>query len=133
MDAQKIDTRSERLGNVLAYELAPQEGYCRKTVTVTVADGMDLGAVLQNNGSGTYVWVANADVATLNSDVVVLIDHFADVPSLAAGDYELAVLDKGPATVKRQGLKYADAVTGPNKAIVEAALEAKDIEMRDRV
>lgn len=128
----KIASRSNKLSAVLAHEYAPEFGYCRKTVTVTVEAGMDIGAVLRLN-AGKWVWVAAADVATLPADVAVLIEGGAgkDVPSLAAGDHSLTILYRGPAGVADAGLKYKGAaLSGAQKLTVQAALEAKGITTR---
>lgn len=131
----KLATRSNKLSGVLAHEYAPEFGYCRKTVTVTVEAGMDVGAVLRLN-AGKWVWVAAADVASLPADVAVLIESGAgkDVSTLAAGDYSLTILYRGPAAVADGGLKYKGAaLSGAQKLTVQAALEAKGITTRTSV
>lgn len=129
----KLASRSNKLSGVLAFESFPEHGVCRRAVTVTVSAGMDIGAVLQYDGTSKYKWVANADVATLNADVVVLIDSTVDVLSLAPGDYTLAVLRTGHAGVVDQGLLFKDTVTSGNKQIVYTALRAKNIHVRTGV
>jgi hypothetical protein len=129
----KIASRGNKLSGVLAFEEMADKGVCRKVVTVTVSAGMDVGAVLQYDGTSKYKWVANADVATLNADVVVLIDTVVDVPSLAAGDYQLVVLRTGHAGVVDKGLVYKDVVSGANQTIVQNALRAKNIHIRAQV
>lgn len=129
----KLATRSNKLSGVLAFEEMPEHGVCRRAVTVTVAAGMDVGAVLQFDGTSKYKWVANADVATLNADVVVLIETNLDVPSLAPGDYTMVVLRTGHAGVVDQGLVFKDAVSAPNKQLVYTALRAKNIHVRTGV
>lgn len=131
----KIATRGRHLSGVLAHEYAPEFGYCRKTVTVTVEAGMDVGAVLRLS-AGKWVWVAAADVATLPTDVAILIESGAgrDVPTLTAGDYSLTILFRGPAGVADGGLLYKGAaLSSPQKATVNAALEAKGITIRTTV
>lgn len=129
----KLASRSNKLSGVLAFEEMPEHGVCRKVVTVTVAAGMDVGAVLQFDGTSKYKWVANADVATLNADVVVLIETGLDIPSLTPGDYQAVVLKVGQAGVVDQGLLYKDAVTTANQTIVANALRAKNIHVRTGV
>jgi hypothetical protein len=129
----KLATRSNKLSGVLAFEEMPSKGVCRRAVTVTIQAGMDIGAVLQFDGTSKYKWVANADVATLNADVVVLIDDYAGVNTLTPGDYTLVVLRVGHAGVVDQGLLFKDAVTAPNKQIVYTALRAKNIHVRTQV
>lgn len=129
----KLASRSQKLSGVLAFEEMPEKGVCRRAVTVTVQAGMDIGAVLQFDGTSKYKWVANADVATLNSDVVVLIDDYAGVNTLTPGDYTLVVLRTGHAGVVDKGLLYKDAVTAPNQVIVQNALKAKNIHIRTQI
>jgi len=118
----KISTRGRKESGFLAGEYVDIPGYCRKTVTVTIQAGMDIGAALQKV-AGKYVWIANADVATLSADVGVLVDGDKDIPTMAAGDQQLAVLVRGPAALVDIGLLYKDTVSAPNKVIVQTALE----------
>lgn len=129
----KLASRSAKLSGVLAFEELPEHGVCRKVATVTVAAGMDVGAVVQWDGVSKYKWVAAADVATLNADVCVVIETTKDVPSLAAGDQTLVLLSKGHAGVVDKGLLYKDVLTGAQQATVQAALEAKNIHTRTQV
>ncbi len=129
----KIATRGKKLSGVLAFEEMPEHGVCRKVATVTVAAGMDVGAVLQFDGTSKYKWVANADVATLNADVAVLVETVVDVTTLAAGDYQLVILHKGHSGVTDKGLLYKDAVSAANQAIVHTALRAKNIHVRTQI
>jgi hypothetical protein len=129
----KLATRSNKLSGVLAFEEMPDKGVCRRAVTVTVAAGMDVGAVLQFDGTSKYKWVANADVATLNADVAVLIETGLDVPSLTPGDYTMTVLRVGHAGVVDTGLLFKDVVSSNNKTIVYTALRAKNIHVRTGV
>jgi hypothetical protein len=131
----KIATRGKKLSGVLAHEYAPEFGYCRKTVTVTVEAGMDIGSVLRLS-AGKWVWVAAADVATLPADVAILIEAGAgkDVPTLAAGDHSLTILFRGPAGIADGGMLFkGTALSSPQKVTVNAAFEAKGITVRTTV
>lgn len=130
----KIATRGNKLSNVLAFEEMPEHGVCRKVVTVTMEAGMDVGAVLQYDGTSKYTWVTAASVATLNADVVVLIETVKDVPSAANGDQSFVVLARGHAGVTDKGLLFKGAaLSAPQKATVVAALLAKNIHTRTQV
>ena len=130
----KLATRSEKLSNVLAWELAPETGYCRSTATVTVEAGMDVGSVVVL-AAGKYKWVAAADVATLAADVRVVIDP--RVTETAAGDASLTLLGNelavAPAMVVRGGLKFKDALTSGQIDTVITKLNAKGIRAVARV
>lgn len=128
----KLASRSNKLSGVLAFEEMPIHGVCRSVDTVTIQAGMDVGAVLQLSG-GKYVWVASADIATLNADVRILIESEKDVTSLAAGDYSLVTLAKGHAGVTTGGLLFKDTPTAAELTTVYAALEAKNIHVRTQV
>lgn len=129
----KIATRSARLTGVLAHEYAPEFGYCRKTATVTMEAGMDVGSVLRLS-AGKWVWVAAADVATLPADVAVLIETAVDVLSGGTGDKSYTILYRGPAGVVDSGLIYKGAaLSGAQKLTVQAALELKGITTRTGV
>jgi len=109
----------KRLSDVIAHEYEPAVAYCRDVVDVTVVDGMDIGAILDD--SGVLVNVAG----TANASYV-LIDE--SVKNLAAGTHPLLVLSRGPVIVKDYELSYAaDVDTAPEKAAVNAALKAKGI------
>jgi hypothetical protein len=129
----KVATRSKKLSGVIAFEDMADVGFCRKTVTVTLQAGMDLGAVLHFSG-GKYVWVQQSTHAAA-TDVCVLIDATKDIPSLAAvpADYQLAVLYRGQAGVVDTGLMYKDALSGAEKLVVQGKLETKLILTRTAV
>lgn len=130
----KLATRSEKLSNVLAWELAPETGYCRSTATVTVEAGMDVGAVVVLSG-GKYVWVEKADVATLGNDVRIVID--VTVNTKTAGDHSLTLLGSEtaitPAQVNRAGLKFKDTLTSGEIDTVVGKLNARGIRTKVRV
>lgn len=127
-----IATRSTKLSQVVAFEDMVDKGYCRETATVTIQAGMDIGAALVKVGT-KYEWITQLDTADLSAGVAVLVDHYAGVNKLAAGDHELAVLVRGPAGVTSASLTYADAVDATGKAAVVAQLEAQGIVDRVQV
>ena len=132
-----IQSRPAKPGNVVKYEFLREHGYEREPVTVLFAAGMGVGAVVKNDGDGTYSWVAAADIAALNPDVGVVVDagiYDSDV----VGDREVVVLLGGPgasgaAVVVKEGLTYADALSGAQRATVQTAIEAKGIKVGTRV
>ncbi len=129
----KLATLGARLSASLAHEYAPEFGYCRKTATVTMEAGMDVGSVLRLS-AGKWVWVAAADVATLPADVAVLIETTADVLSNGTGDKSYTILFRGPAGVADAGLLFKGAaLSGAQKLTVYAAFEAKGIAVRTAV
>ena len=125
----KLATMGRKLSGVLAHEYEPGFGYCRKTATVTMEAGMDIGSVLRLS-AGKWVWVAAADVASLVADVAVLIETATDVVYGGTGDKQYAIMFRGPAGVVDKGLLYKDALSAPQKVTVQAALEAKGIAVR---
>lgn len=126
----KLATRSKKLSGVLAFEEMPEHGYCRKTVTVTVEANMDIGAALVLS-SGKYVWATIANHAAATA-VAVLIDG-QGVPTLALtpGDYQLAVLVRGPSAVVDLGLLYKDGLNSAQKLVFQGKLEAQGILTRN--
>ncbi len=127
-----IASRSTKLSNIIAFEEDVHYGYCRETVTVTVEAGMDIGAALKLS-AGKYIWVDQAGTAALTAGVAILVDHFADVPNLTAGDHQLAVLVRGPAGVTSKSLIYKGVVDAPGKALVVAQLKAQGVVDRVQV
>lgn len=125
-----ISSSPVNLGNVVKAESLPEWGYCRKNASVLVASGMKIGAVVQWVAANSrYEWVANAGVATLNADVGIIVQD--NIESLTAGAQTVTILNcpvvGGQAVVASQALQYADAVTAPNKVLVEAKLATRGI------
>lgn len=127
-----IATRSTKLSQVVAFEEMLDKGYCRETATVTIQEGMDIGAALVLV-AGKYEWITQADTLDLSAGVAVLVDHYAGVNKLEAGDHELAVLVRGPAGVTSASLIYSGAVDATGKAAVVAQLAAQGIVDRVQV
>lgn len=127
-----IASRSNKLSQIIAFEEGVHYGYCRETVTVTVEAGMDIGAALKLS-AGKYIWIDQAGAATLTGGVAILVDHFADVPNLTAGDHELAVLVRGPAGVTSAALLYDGVVDATGKAAMVTQLEVQGIVDRVQV
>lgn len=105
-------------------------------LTFTVADGaadfvVGDKIVLTVTGTVKYKWIEAADVATLHSDVAVLIETEKNVKTLTAGDHSLVVLARGKAGIVGEALMFKDALSAAQKATVLAAFKAKEI--RDHV
>lgn len=125
----KLATMGRKLSGVLAHEYEPGFGFCRKTATVTMEAGMEVGAALRLS-AGKWVWIAAADVASLPADVAVLVETATDVLYGGTGDKQYAIIFRGPAAVVDKGLLYKDALSAGQKTTVQAALEAKGIMTR---
>lgn len=123
----KLATRSNKLSGVLAWELEPESGVCREEVTVVFQTGMDVGSVVQFDGTSKYIWVQASAVATLNADVGVVLTADKDIPSLTAGDQKITILKRGHAKIVGTALNYKDTLTAPQKATVLAAFKVKNI------
>lgn len=123
----KLATRSNKLSGVLAWELEPEAGVCREEVTVVYQTGMDVGAVVQFDGTSKYIWVQASGVASLNADVGVVLTADKDIPSMTAGDQKITILKRGHAKIVGTALQYKDALSAPQKATVLAAFKAKNI------
>lgn len=123
----KLATRSNKLSGVLAWELEPESGVCREEVTVVYQTGMDVGAVVQFDGTSKYIWVQASGVASLNADVGVVLTADKDIPSMTAGDQKITILKRGHAKIVGTALQYKDALSAPQKATVLAAFKAKNI------
>jgi hypothetical protein len=127
------DARPTKSGEVLQMEL--DNGYSRSVGSVTITDGIQVGAVLRDN-SGTWEQVAQADVAGIGSDTLaILIDD--GVYSLKAvqalpADLNVGVLDD-TSIVGHLKLSYADTLSPAEKASVEARLEALNIKVTAQV
>lgn len=132
----KIATFPIRSGDVVVYEQAPEKGFARKPVAVYMEDGMQVGAVVQwVAGNSRYEWVADADVATLDADVRVLIDDYIydlDKTTFPVEVTKVATL-MDDSIVGRTFLSYKDAVSAPNQVIVEDALKARNIQVTDQL
>ena len=126
----KLATRTKKLSGVLAFESMPEHGYCRKTVPVVVEANMDIGAVLTLSG-GNYVWMTAATSAAATSVAVLIDGQGVPTLSLTPGTYNLAVLIRGPSAVVDIGLIYKDALSAPQKLVVQGKLEAQGILTRN--
>lgn len=118
-----IGTRGTKVGNVLKYEVDGR--YTREAVTVTVpVGGLSVGAVLESTSVvGKYTLVAVA--TTANADGVLIDDRIEDSDTYdVGGDFVLACLVDGPATVAAEQLTYnADVNLQAEKDAVIAALQ----------
>lgn len=129
-----IASRPTKVGDVLKHEYDPATGYCRELVTVTVpAAGLPVGAVLESTSvSGKYNLVAVA--TTANADAV-LIDVRVNDETVVDGDFELAVLTRGPAQVADESLTFAADIDTPaeREAAFAALTAATGIEVLQQV
>lgn len=127
-------TSQRKLGDVVKYEELVSKGHCRQTATVNVTSAFQVGTVVDNDGDGTYSIVAAADVATLATDVAIVIDDA--VYDGVTGDRSIVILSLnrgGEAGVAGAALSFADALSGPQRATVYAALEAKGFQVLTQV
>lgn len=129
-----IASRPTKIGDVLKHEYDPCTGYCRKLGTVTVpAGGLSIGAVLESTSvAGKFTLVAEA--TTANADAV-LIDVRVNDETVVGGDFELAVLTRGPAQVADDSLTFAADIDTPAKreAAFAALTESTGIEVLQQV
>lgn len=128
-----IATELPRISNWLKWELAPEVGYCRKTVTLVVAAAgvLPTGTVLGKiTASGKYVVALETAADGSKVPDAILIEEL----SLAAGEYPVAVLLKGPAIVGKNGLGLDASYDTPAKLeVAYAALEAKNINVVEQI
>lgn len=133
----KIATRPAKLGEVLKAELLMEHGFARKAATVNVTSTMEIGSVVKTDGDGTYSIVVAANVATLPTDVGIVVDN-ALYDNKTTGDREIAILVGGPgasggAIVVKEALKFGDALSAAQVNTVVAALEARGIKVGTQV
>ena len=120
-------TRTQRLGNVLQYEVDGGNGYCRKVLAdVTVEDDIGVGALLDSSGD----WIDGSSSAGGNA-TYILID--TSVYDKANGDHDLVVLHRGPAKVAKDALTFDGTAIAADYTAAAAALEALGIEVIDAV
>lgn len=121
------ETRLQRLGNVVQWEVDGGEGYCRKVfANVTVEDDIEVGACL--NSSGDWVNGSNSEGG---NTTCILID--SSVYGLANGDHDLVVLYRGPAKIAKDALKFDGTAVAADYTAAAAALEALGIDVIDAV
>jgi hypothetical protein len=119
-----LDTRTNRLGNVLQYEDHPEYGYCRKIVAVTEASeveynigrviGDDLDTFQDTDGFvGIYIGSPTGE----NKQTIA-----------AATATDVVVLFRGPAGVGKANLVFGSTVNDATKlATALATIEAAGI------
>ncbi len=113
------------LGGVQSADL----GYSFEEVSVTIADGMRSGAVLEPSGSN-WIWVVPANTANA---AAVLLDTRADQETqLAAGNHTLVVARRG-ATINSNRLSFTAAVNATQLAAAVSALGDEGIKVSNKV
>ncbi len=128
----QVATREDKLGALLKYEEAPEHGFCRKTLTVTLSPTSEIGDVMYDN-AGNYALV---DVANTASAAAVLIDTnvYSLRPSTGTSNVAVACLVRGSAIVADDMLNYAaDVNLDAEKTAVNAVLEGLGILVREQV
>lgn len=135
-----IQTRLNKVGNVLVHEYKADRRYCRQNVTLTYAtagaDDMEVGEVLVLD-TGKYRELVAGDNATISTEVLaILIDDQIEEKIAAdlalaspTGDVTVATLYRGPAAVKQVGLNTGAAT----EAGVFANLEAAGIDVLNKL
>lgn len=128
-----IASRPTKIGDVLKHEYLPSTGYCRAVGTVVVpSEGLPIGAVLESTSvAGKYTLVAEA---TLSNADAILIDVTANEGATVDGDFELAVLLRGPSQVADDSLTFAaDVATPAERQTAYDALLTAGIEVLEQV
>jgi len=128
----QVATREDKLGALLKYEEAPEHGFCRKVLSVTLSPTSEIGDVMYDN-SGNYALV---DVANTANAAAILIDRdvYTNRPSTGTSNVNTVCLVRGSAIVADDMLNYAsDVNTANEKAAVNAVIEALDILVREQV
>ena len=115
-----IETRPTKVSNLVKKEFWLETGYCRSAETLLLTANAEIGMVYETDGDGTYSEVTAAKVATLDADIVVLVDDA--VYGAGTGDVALNALKRGPAVVVREQLKFGDALSSGQIDTVVAAL-----------
>lgn len=135
-----LQTRPQRLGDVVKAELWMDHGYENSTETVLVASGMEVGTVVKSDGDGTYSTVVAADVATLPADIAIVVDNviYEEVGVTVGQDNDILVMKGGPgasgaAVVVREGLLFGDALSSGQVDTVVAQLQAQGIKVATRI
>lgn len=128
----QVATREDKLGALLKYEEAPEHGYCRKELSVTLSPTSEIGDVLRDN-AGNYVLV---DVANTANASAILIDTnvYSLRPSTGTANVTVTCLVRGSAIVVDDMLNYAaDVDLQAEKDAVNAVLEGLGILVRSQV
>lgn len=137
-----LETRLNKVGNVLKSEFWKSEFYCRESVSLNTttagADAMEVGAVVyQNDKTGDWLEYAVAfDPALDNIGIVVddrmqeayIYDKVAGAQAWTDGAViaGIGVLVKGPAIVRQGGLRTI-TLSAPQRVIMNDALDAVGI------
>lgn len=135
----QVASRPTLLGDLLKAELGAEHAYSREMKTLTVAEfsqvaphGVEIGQVYKANGT----IVVAADVATIAGNALrILIDDNVYTDGHAdASSAEYAVLGAAPAgggmvVVRRDALKFGDALSAGQVDSVVAELNAQGIKV----
>ena len=128
-----IGTDTQRISNVLKYELFEEFGHCREAATAfeTVAKTYRVGEVLGKitaNGKRRISVPASVD-GSQTLDAICLEDKV--VP--ANTDTKVLVLVSGPAGVSKGALQFEGTYSGPNKDAAYVILEGRGIRVLETV
>lgn len=123
-----VANRETKAGDVIKHEYAPQNGYCRELLTLTLTPTSQIGDVVTGGSLVT--------VATTADDLAVIVDPavYNLRPTTGTASAQVACLVRGPAIVGDLNLNYgADVNTAPEKAAVAAQLKAQGILVEKQV
>lgn len=131
-----IQTRLNKVGNVLVHEYKPDRRYCRQEVTLTYATAgaadMEVGEVVIEDGGKYRELAAGDDPSIASATLNIVIDDQIEEKVAAdlalgspTGDVTVATMYRGPAGVKLVGLNFGGAA----QAGVIANLEAVGIDV----
>lgn len=123
-----VAIRETKAGDVIKHEYAPQNGFCREVLSLTLTPTSQIGDVVAD---GALVLVANT-----TDELGVIVDPavYNLRPTTGTVVASVACLVRGPAIVGDLNLNYgADVNTAPEKAAVAAQLKSQGILVEKQV
>jgi hypothetical protein len=118
-----VATRKTRLGDVLKHEYGLKDFYARENRSLTVSGEEQIGTVYK--ADGTILLAAEVAALTGDDNLSILVDDCIYTDGLGAGTREYAVIWRGPAVLRRKGLKFGDTLSEGQIDTVVASLVAQ--------
>lgn len=124
-----IATDTQRLSNLVKYEVAPEMGYCRKALAFDNTNGdVAIGTLLGLNATGK--WEVARQAPTNYSQFALATDAGVKLGGVAA----TVGLFRGPASVSKAAIVWhASFDQAAEKNTVYEALEAQGVQVLDAV
>ena len=129
--------RPVKSGSVIVKEYGADVGFNREAATVNITEGIEVGAVLKDDGDGTWSQVVAADVATIAGTALAILidDYLYDIRGGLSTPVDTTVavlLAKTGVMIGKENLSFGDTLSGGQVDSVLDELVAQDFVIVDQ-